>query len=93
MTPNNVSLMPSVVFVAEIVRWNHARLVIMTTTFYKRRILIFFSHIVPGWSRVEEYARKTWGTGDWEITINPPGVSELYLMTKGSLLIINSVQR
>jgi len=31
---------------------------------------------LPGWSRVEEYARKTWGTGDWEITINPPGYKD-----------------
>jgi len=29
-----------------------------------------------GWSRVEEYARKTWGTGDWEIDINPPGYKD-----------------
>jgi len=31
---------------------------------------------LPGWSRVEEYARKTWGTGDWEIVINPPGYKD-----------------
>jgi len=31
---------------------------------------------LPGWSRVEEYARKTWGTGNWEITINPPGYKD-----------------
>jgi len=31
---------------------------------------------LPGWSRVEEYAKKTWGTGDWEIDINPPGYKD-----------------
>jgi len=31
---------------------------------------------LPGWSRVEEYARKTWGTGDWDILINPPGYKD-----------------
>jgi len=31
---------------------------------------------LPGWSRVEEYARKTWGTGNWEIDINPPGYKD-----------------
>jgi len=31
---------------------------------------------LPGWSRVEEYARKTWGTGDWDIIINPPGYKD-----------------
>ena len=37
--------------------------------------LTFFLRAVPGWSRVEQYARDTWGTGDWDIIINPPGVS------------------
>ncbi|KAF9485815.1 hypothetical protein BDN70DRAFT_916652 [Pholiota conissans] len=28
---------------------------------------------LPGWSKLEQYARSTWGAGEWEITINPPG--------------------
>jgi len=31
---------------------------------------------LPGWSRVEQYARDTWGTGDWDIIINPPGYKD-----------------
>jgi len=31
---------------------------------------------LPGWNRVEEHARKTWGKGDWEIIINPPGYKD-----------------
>lgn len=28
---------------------------------------------LPGWSKLEQYARSTWGEGEWTITINPPG--------------------
>jgi len=42
---------------------------------------------LPGWSRVEEYARKTWGTGDWEITINPPG----YKDKSATMCVIKSI--
>jgi len=31
---------------------------------------------LPGWSRVEQYARDTWGTGDWDIFINPHGYKD-----------------
>jgi len=31
---------------------------------------------LPGWSRVEQYAKDTWGTGDWDIIINPPGYKD-----------------
>jgi uncharacterized protein YjhX (UPF0386 family) len=31
---------------------------------------------LPGWSRVEQYARDTWGTGDWDIIINPHGYKD-----------------
>ena len=52
----------------------------------------FSSYTVPGWSRVEEYARDKWGAGDWDIIINPPGVSKLDLMSKGSLFTLIIVQ-
>jgi hypothetical protein len=28
---------------------------------------------LPGWPLLEQYARTTWGDGDWDILINPPG--------------------
>ncbi|KAF8177030.1 hypothetical protein BJ912DRAFT_1045822 [Pholiota molesta] len=28
---------------------------------------------LPGWSKLEQYARSTWGEGEWTVTINPPG--------------------
>jgi hypothetical protein len=28
---------------------------------------------LPGWPKLEDYARSKWGDGDWTITINPPG--------------------
>jgi len=31
--------------------------------------------LVPGWGQLEQYARTTWGEGEWKITINPPNVS------------------
>jgi len=31
---------------------------------------------LPGWPKLEQYARKTWGDGDWSITINPPGYKD-----------------
>jgi len=31
---------------------------------------------LPGWSKLEQYARTTWGEGDWTITINPPGYKD-----------------
>jgi len=31
---------------------------------------------LPGWSKLEQYARTTWGDGDWTITINPPGYKD-----------------
>jgi len=31
---------------------------------------------LPGWSRVEEYARDKWGAGDWDIIINPHGYKD-----------------
>jgi len=31
---------------------------------------------LPGWGRLEQYARTTWGDGDWTITINPPGYKD-----------------
>jgi len=31
---------------------------------------------LPGWQRLEQYARTTWGDGDWTITINPPGYKD-----------------
>jgi len=54
----------------------------------KRQTIVdfFLSYTVPGWSRVEQYARDTWGTGDLDIIINPPGVSDPYLLTKVSML-------
>ena len=54
----------------------------MQPPYNPRRPLILLL-TVPGWSRVEQYAKDTWGTGDWDIIINPPGVSELYVLTNG----------
>jgi hypothetical protein len=34
------------------------------------------SFIVPGWPKLEQYARTTWGEGDWTIAINPPGYKD-----------------
>ncbi|KAF8817120.1 hypothetical protein BYT27DRAFT_7229078 [Phlegmacium glaucopus] len=31
---------------------------------------------LPGWSRVEQYAKDTWGGGDYDIIINPPGYKD-----------------
>jgi len=31
---------------------------------------------LPGWGQLEQYARTTWGDGDWTITINPPGYKD-----------------
>jgi len=31
---------------------------------------------LPGWPKLEQYARKMWGDGDWAITINPPGYKD-----------------
>ncbi|KAF5315262.1 hypothetical protein D9619_006953 [Psilocybe cf. subviscida] len=31
---------------------------------------------LPGWDKLEKYARDTWGGGDWTITINPPGYKD-----------------
>jgi hypothetical protein len=31
---------------------------------------------LPGWSQVEQYAKDTWGTGDWTVIINPPGYKD-----------------
>lgn len=35
---------------------------------------IYIVFTVPGWEKLEKYARATWGDGDWTVTINPPGV-------------------
>jgi len=42
---------------------------------------------LPGWSQVEQYARDTWGTGDWTIIINPPG----YKDKRATLCVADSV--
>lgn len=31
---------------------------------------------LPGWPKLEQYARTTWGEGDWTIAINPPGYKD-----------------
>jgi len=31
---------------------------------------------LPGWGQLEQYARSTWGEGDWTITINPPNYKD-----------------
>jgi len=31
---------------------------------------------LPGWEKLEKYARDTWGDGDWTVTINPPGYKD-----------------
>jgi hypothetical protein len=31
---------------------------------------------LPGWEKLEKYARATWGDGDWTVTINPPGYKD-----------------
>ncbi|KAF9565749.1 hypothetical protein CPC08DRAFT_815241 [Agrocybe pediades] len=31
---------------------------------------------LPGCSKLEKYARSTWGEGDWDIVINPPGYKD-----------------
>ena len=32
------------------------------------------SSLVPGWSKIERYAKDHFGTGDWDIVVNPPDV-------------------
>lgn len=31
---------------------------------------------LPGWSKLEKYARSMWGDGDWDIVINPGGYKD-----------------
>jgi len=31
---------------------------------------------LPGWAKLEKYARSTWGEGEWDIVINPPGYKD-----------------
>jgi len=31
---------------------------------------------LPGWGQLEQYARTTWGEGEWKITINPPNYKD-----------------
>jgi hypothetical protein len=31
---------------------------------------------LPGWTKLEKYARDTWGEGDYTVTINPPGYKD-----------------
>jgi len=31
---------------------------------------------LPGWPKLLQYARSTWGEGDWTIEINPPGYKD-----------------
>ena len=46
-----------------------------TFTLLINEVLFIVLSLVPGWPKLEQYARKMWGDGDWTITINPPGVS------------------
>ena len=29
---------------------------------------------VPGWPALQQHVRSIWGTGDWEVEVNVPGV-------------------
>jgi hypothetical protein len=31
--------------------------------------------LVPGWAKLEQYAKDTWGDGGWNIVTNPSDVS------------------
>jgi len=43
---------------------------------------------VPGWAKLEQYAKDTWGDGGWNIVTNPPEVRSLIIQNYAYCFLI-----